>query len=49
VVVALLGPVTRPEAGPATPDSIQADLAVTLLPVKTAAQFCARWGDLASR
>jgi uncharacterized protein (DUF58 family) len=49
VVVALLGPVTRPEAGPATPDSIQADLAVTLLPVQTAAQFCARWGDLASR
>jgi uncharacterized protein (DUF58 family) len=49
VVVALIGPVRHPQAGPGVPDSIQADLAVTLLPVQTAAQFCTRWTDLASR
>ena len=49
VVVALLGPAAQPEASPGTPDSIQADLAVTLLPVQTALQFCARWTDLAAR
>jgi len=44
VVVALLG-----SGEASTSESVMTDLAITLLPIATAAQFCARWGDLVSR
>jgi hypothetical protein len=48
VVVAVLaaGPVPASANGP---ESVMTDLAVTLLPVRSAAQFCALWGDLVRR
>lgn len=47
VVVALLGAVSHQEG--AGTESAMTDLAITVLTVRTAAQFCARWGDLVSR
>ena len=43
VVVTLLGSDASP------PDSVVTDLAVTVLPVASASQFCARWGELVRR
>jgi uncharacterized protein (DUF58 family) len=48
VIVALLGAAADQEGASGT-DSVMTDLAITVLSVRTAAQFCARWGDRVSR
>jgi len=48
VVVALLGSASAERAG-RPPDSAVTDLAITVVPVGSATQFCARWGELVRR